>query len=97
MSGLQDTINALRRNAESLAAQDLTVWSDAMTDAAREIEILVDLNMRAAGRTVEWRKSFREKKKTAEKYGLALMMIAEGCEDPVGFARETLNKAKGVN
>ena len=30
--------------------------------------------------------------KIADKYGLALRMIAEGCADPRGFARETINK-----
>jgi hypothetical protein len=32
-------------------------------------------------------------KKRADKLALVLLMIAEGCADPRGFARETLTKA----
>lgn len=32
--------------------------------------------------------------KQVDKYGLALMMIREGCADPRGFAAEILEKAK---
>ena len=33
--------------------------------------------------------------KIADRYGLALRMIAEGCDDPRGFAKETLQKVGG--
>lgn len=38
--------------------------------------------------------SSREKRlqRHIDKYGVALMMIAEGCADPSGFARQTIEK-----
>lgn len=40
----------------------------------------------------EFRAAFRQQKKRADKFGLALMMIREGCADPAGFAAEILAK-----
>lgn len=40
----------------------------------------------------EFREAFRKEKERADTFGLALMMIREGCADPRKFAGETLMK-----
>lgn len=42
----------------------------------------------------DFRKAFRDKRRQADVYGVALLMIAEGCADPKRVAREAIEKFK---
>ncbi len=63
----------------------------AVIDGQRaEIERLKSAGVSAVNGRREFRAAYREQKKQTDKYGVALMMIREGCADPAKVAAEVL-------
>ncbi len=82
--------------AETSIEESLEYASGLLERTAWELERAKNNEIAAVERCIVFRRLFRVKRRVADKYGLALMMIEQGCAEPQRIAAEALARVKAA-